>query len=126
MLIQVCIRSCTFYLLTLCFPFVDGADDQGWKVVHTDVFRFPAYPSLLSSILGAGVQFIIISLASIVLALLGTFNVHRHGSMNTAVLVLYAFTCAAAGWVSARFYQAIDGKVRSNYYRISILFLFLL
>ena len=27
-------------------------DDFGWKLIHTDVFRFPAWKALLSSILG--------------------------------------------------------------------------
>ena len=27
-------------------------DDYGWKIIHSDVFRFPPYRALLSSILG--------------------------------------------------------------------------
>lgn len=27
-------------------------EDNGWKIIHTDVFRFPACKSLFSSILG--------------------------------------------------------------------------
>ena len=27
-------------------------EENGWKIVHTDVFRFPPYKSLLCSILG--------------------------------------------------------------------------
>ena len=27
-------------------------DDYGWKIIHSDVFRFPGYRALLSSILG--------------------------------------------------------------------------
>ena len=27
-------------------------DDYGWKIIHTDVFRFPAHKSLLCAVLG--------------------------------------------------------------------------
>ena len=27
-------------------------DDYGWKIIHTDVFRFPGHRALLCSILG--------------------------------------------------------------------------
>ena len=27
-------------------------DENGWKIIHTDVFRFPPYKTLLCSILG--------------------------------------------------------------------------
>ena len=27
-------------------------DDNGWKIIHTDVFRFPPYKSLFCAILG--------------------------------------------------------------------------
>eukprot|EP00061_Rhincodon_typus_P010696 g35189.t1 len=32
--------------------------DNGWKIVHTDVFRFPPHKSLLCSVLGVGTQFL--------------------------------------------------------------------
>jgi len=34
---------------------LEGDDDQediGWKIIHTDVFRFPAYKSLFCAVLG--------------------------------------------------------------------------
>ena len=32
--------------------------DNGWKIIHTDVFRFPPYKSLLCAVLGVGAQFL--------------------------------------------------------------------
>lgn len=32
--------------------------DNGWKIIHTDVFRFPPHRSLLCAILGVGSQFL--------------------------------------------------------------------
>lgn len=32
--------------------------DNGWKIIHTEVFRFPPYKSLLCAILGVGAQFL--------------------------------------------------------------------
>jgi transmembrane 9 superfamily protein 1 len=52
-------------------------DNYGWKIISTDVFRFPCSKGLLASILGVGTQFLILSVIIIILALLGVFNVHR-------------------------------------------------
>ena len=75
-------------------------DNYGWKIISTDVFRFPQNKGLLSSIIGpvdftmnththtlsslfvgVGTQFITLSLAIILMALLGLFNVHRYKIM---------------------------------------------
>jgi len=41
---------------------------------------------------GVGSQFLAIATGVLVMALMGMFNVHRHGSINIAVIVLYALT----------------------------------
>jgi transmembrane 9 superfamily protein 1 len=41
---------------------------------------------------GVGVQFLTICTGVLLMAMLGMFNVHRHGSINTAAIVLYALT----------------------------------
>ncbi|XP_068737553.1 transmembrane 9 superfamily member 1-like isoform X1 [Montipora capricornis] len=84
-------------------------DEVGWKIIHADVFRFPPYKSWLCAILGVGVQFLTLCFGIIFMALLGLFNVHRHGSMNTAGVLLYALTCCVSGYVSANFYKKIGG-----------------
>ncbi|XP_059769929.1 transmembrane 9 superfamily member 1 isoform X2 [Balaenoptera ricei] len=84
--------------------------DNGWKIIHTDVFRFPPYRGLLCAVLGVGAQFLALGTGIIVMALLGTFNVHRHGAINSAAILLYALTCCISGYVSSHFYRQIGGE----------------
>ena len=44
------------------------------------------------------------------MALLGLFNVHRHGSLNTAAFLLYALTSCVSGYVSAKHYKQMNGE----------------
>ena len=71
--------------------------------------RFPAYKSLICAILGNGSQFLTLFTGLMMMAFAGLFNVHHHGSFNTAVVMLYAFTCFISGYVSNRLYKSIDG-----------------
>ncbi|ELK11218.1 Importin-4 [Pteropus alecto] len=91
---------------------VDDFDqgDNGWKIIHTDVFRFPPYRGLLCAVLGVGAQFLALGTGIIVMALLGMFNVHRHGAINSAAILLYALTCCISGYVSSHFYRQIGGE----------------
>jgi len=41
---------------------------------------------------GVGSQFLAIATGVLVMALMGMFNVHRHGSIDIAVIILYALT----------------------------------
>ncbi|XP_022054641.2 transmembrane 9 superfamily member 1 [Acanthochromis polyacanthus] len=84
--------------------------DNGWKIIHTDVFRFPPFKSLLCAVLGVGAQFLTLATGIIVMALLGMFNVHRHGAINSAAIVLYALTSCVSGYVSCSFYTQINGQ----------------
>ncbi|XP_056381788.1 transmembrane 9 superfamily member 1 isoform X2 [Hyla sarda] len=83
--------------------------DNGWKIIHTDVFRFPPYRSLLCAVLGVGSQFLALGTGIIVMVLLGMFNVHRHGAINSAAILLYALTCCISGYVSSNFYRQMGG-----------------
>ncbi|XP_007065454.3 transmembrane 9 superfamily member 1 [Chelonia mydas] len=84
--------------------------DNGWKIIHTDVFRFPPCRSLLCAVLGVGSQFLALGTGIIAMALLGMFNVHRHGAINSAAILLYALTCCISGYVSSNFYRQVGGE----------------
>lgn len=84
-------------------------DEYGWKIIHTDVFRFPRHKSLFCSILGVGSQFLALALGIMLMAILDIFNVHKHGAMNTAACILYALTSFIAGYVSSFMYQQMQG-----------------
>ena len=51
----------------------DLGDEYGWKQVHGDVFRAPAYPVVFSSIIGTGCQIMVVALFSILLAIVGDY-----------------------------------------------------
>jgi len=84
-------------------------EDYGWKILHTDVFRFPPFKPLLCSFLGVGSQFLSLAVGLLFVALFGLFNVHRHGSLNSAAIILFALTSCVSGYVSARMYKQMNG-----------------
>ena len=47
---------------------------------------------LRHSAAGVGTQFLATATGILMMAMLGMFNVHRHGSINTASILLYALT----------------------------------
>jgi len=53
----------------------------------------PCYEvDVLMSVAGVGSQFLAIATGVLVMAVLGMFNIHRHGSIDIAVIILYALT----------------------------------
>eukprot|EP00117_Sycon_ciliatum_P021350 scpid61340/ scgid18742/ Transmembrane 9 superfamily member 1 len=87
----------------------EDMEDLGWKVLHGDVFRFPAHKSFLCALLGCGTQFLTLAVGIVVMACFDLFNIHNHGSMATAGVFLYAMTCCISGYVSSRFFRMLDG-----------------
>jgi hypothetical protein len=92
-------------------PLSDLSDEQGWKIIHGDVFRFPKYKSPLCAIIGVGAQFLTMGAVIIVMALMGWFNSHRHHSMSTAAIFIYMLSCFVAGYVSNALYVQLEGTV---------------
>ncbi|KAK2181171.1 hypothetical protein NP493_408g01013 [Ridgeia piscesae] len=85
-------------------------EENGWKIIHTDVFRFPPYKAFFCAILGVGSQFLATATGILLMAMLGMFNVHRHGSINTASILLYALTSCIAGYVASGMYRKMQGS----------------
>uniref|UniRef100_A0A1I8HST5 Transmembrane 9 superfamily member n=2 Tax=Macrostomum lignano TaxID=282301 RepID=A0A1I8HST5_9PLAT len=85
-------------------------DNLGWKSVHADVFRPPGHKCFYSAVVGVGAQFLSIATGLLGMALLGLFNVHNHGSMNSACVLLYALTSCVAGFVSCRLFRQLGGE----------------
>ena len=61
-------------------------DDSGWKQVHGDVFRVPAYLTLYAACYGTGMQLIFLVFGVIMLAIAGRLYVDP-GAMVSAGLV---------------------------------------
>ena len=88
------------------------ADEYGWKIIHSDVFRFPQNKMLFCSVLGVGSQLICMATTIIFLALLGQLGTHRHGAVNAASCFLYALTSFISGFVACRFFKQMGEGFR--------------
>merc|ERR1711865_74020 len=49
----------------------EAAEETGWKLVHGDVFRQPAFSKLLAVSVGSGVQIVCMAVLTLVFALFG-------------------------------------------------------
>eukprot|EP00761_Pharyngomonas_kirbyi_P011470 gb/GECH01011495.1/.p1 GENE.gb/GECH01011495.1/~~gb/GECH01011495.1/.p1 ORF type:complete len:667 (+),score=91.07 gb/GECH01011495.1/:1-2001(+) len=87
----------------------DSQEETGWKLVHGDVFRPPSHFSLLSMLVGSGIQVFAMSLLTLVFAILGFLSPANRGSLVTAVILLYVFFGIVSGYYSARFYKMFQG-----------------
>ncbi|KAF9142647.1 hypothetical protein BG015_000715 [Linnemannia schmuckeri] len=88
----------------------DFQEDFGWKLVHGDVFRTPAYPMLLSIIVGTGSQMFLMASVTILFAALGFLSPSNRGSLATVMIVFYMFFGVVAGFISARLYKMFGGE----------------
>ena len=85
-----------------------GVEDAGWKQVHGDVFRAPAWLMLFAALLGTGWQLLSIAAVVILYAVAGPMHgaVHEErGEVVTAVIVCWALTSAVAGYTSGSYYK---------------------
>jgi transmembrane 9 superfamily protein 2/4 len=93
----------------------DIQEDFGWKLVHGDVFRPPTCTMTLAVCVGSGAQLLVMAVIALVFACLGFLSPANRGALMTAVLVVYVFMGAVAGYVSARLYKMMGGlKWKSN------------
>eukprot|EP00457_Paulinella_chromatophora_P003085 gb/GEZN01003090.1/.p1 GENE.gb/GEZN01003090.1/~~gb/GEZN01003090.1/.p1 ORF type:complete len:661 (-),score=103.75 gb/GEZN01003090.1/:257-2239(-) len=89
---------------------VDLSDDQiheekGWKLVHGDVFRPPQNWQYFAVLLGTGTQIFAMTLITLTFALLGFLSPANRGGLLTAVVILFVFMGALAGYNSTRIYK---------------------
>jgi len=87
----------------------DAAEESGWKLVHGDVFRPPAAAGLLAVYVGTGAQVFGMAFVTMIFALLGFLSPANRGGLMTAMLMLYVFMGAVAGYVAARLYKMFRG-----------------
>ena len=89
----------------------DAQEETGWKLVHGDVFRPPAFPMLLSVAIGTGVQIFACTLILMMFAVLGVLSPANRGGLMTAMLLLFVCCASFAGYWSARLYKMFGGKL---------------
>jgi len=84
-------------------------DDYGWKLIHTDVFRFPQRINLLSSMIGVGVQFLCLVAAVLLLSGFGIYYPGNDGALLVSGVVCYALTAIIGGFMGAYWYRLFEG-----------------
>ncbi|KAI4365802.1 hypothetical protein MLD38_021759 [Melastoma candidum] len=90
----------------------ESAEDQeetGWKYIHGDVFRFPAYKSFFTAAVGSGTQLFTLTVFIFLLALVGVFYPYNRGALFTALVVIYALTSGVAGYTATSMYCQLEG-----------------
>lgn len=89
----------------------DGVqEDSGWKLVHGDVFRSAPQPLLLSVLLGNGAQLFIMTVVTLLFALLGFLSPSNRGFLATVILLLYTIFGFVGGYISSRVYKTFAGE----------------
>lgn len=86
----------------------DQGEDAGWKQVHGDVFRAPAFLALFSALVGTGWQLVVLSMSVILFAVLGPLHGEVHeerGEVLHAVIVCYSLSSIVAGYMSGKFFK---------------------
>ncbi|KAB5532625.1 hypothetical protein GE09DRAFT_1040440 [Coniochaeta sp. 2T2.1] len=98
-------------------------DVTGWKLLHADVFRAPAYGHLLAPLVGSGMQLLFMAIGLVLLSALGVLNPSFRGGFISFGVGLFIFAGLFSGYFSARVYRTFDGQDwRRNMIMTAVLF----
>lgn len=99
-----------------------GEEFTGWKLLHGDVFRVPAYSGLLAPLVGSGMQLLFMSAGLLILSCLGVLNPSFRGGFVSVGMGLFVFAGLFSGYFSGRLYKTFGGQNwRKNTVIVSIL-----
>ncbi|KAJ6157904.1 Transmembrane 9 superfamily member 7 [Penicillium chermesinum] len=85
-------------------------DTSGWKLLHGDVFRTPAYSGLLAPLVGSGMQLLFMTTGLLVLSCLGVLNPSFRGGFVSVGMGLFVFAGIFSGYFSGRLYKTFGGS----------------
>ncbi|KAJ5454763.1 Transmembrane 9 superfamily member 7 [Penicillium daleae] len=85
-------------------------DTSGWKLLHGDVFRVPAYSGLLAPLVGSGMQLLFMATGLLVLSCLGVLNPSFRGGFVSVGMGLFVFAGVFSGYFSGRLYKTFGGS----------------
>lgn len=85
-------------------------DVTGWKLLHADVFRPPAYGHLLAPLIGSGMQLLFMAVGLVLLSALGILNPSFRGGFISFGVGLFVFAGVFSGYFSAQVYRTFDGQ----------------
>ncbi|KAH8912589.1 hypothetical protein BR93DRAFT_86759 [Coniochaeta sp. PMI_546] len=98
-------------------------DITGWKLLHADVFRAPAYGHLLAPLVGSGMQLLFMAIGLVLLSALGILNPSFRGGFISFGVGLFVFAGLFSGYFSGRIYRTFDGQDwRRNTVMTAVLF----
>jgi transmembrane 9 superfamily protein 2/4 len=86
-------------------------DTTGWKLVHGDVFRAPAFGQLLAPLIGSGMQLVVMSIGLVILSCFGVLNPSFRGGFVSVGMALFILAGAFSGYFSARIYKTFNGTL---------------
>lgn len=87
----------------------DLGDEYGWKQVHGEVFRMPAFPTFFASLIGIGYHLASVTVIVIILVIMGDLYMGR-GSIMSTIIFVYAATSPINGFFGGALYSRIGGK----------------
>jgi len=87
----------------------DLGDEYGWKQVHGEVFRMPAFPTLFASLIGIGYHLASVTVIVIILVIMGDLYMGR-GSIMSTIIFVYAATSPVNGFFGGALYSRVGGK----------------
>ncbi|KAI9593514.1 hypothetical protein BDF19DRAFT_447994 [Syncephalis fuscata] len=101
------------------FPEDTSEQDEynGWKLLHGNVFRPPISSTLLSILVGSGLQLFGSILGVLILGILGIVNPSYPGGLVTWFIIIYVLSGVISGYVSARLNSTL---VEADWYRHAI------
>lgn len=73
------------------------------------MFRLPKNINLLCAIIGSGCQILVLTLATFLLAMVGTYSPTNRGAIIASTILMYAFTASISGYVSGYYYKMFGG-----------------
>jgi transmembrane 9 superfamily member 2/4 len=85
-------------------------DVAGWKLLHADIFRLPAYSGLLAPLVGSGTQLLFVAAGLLILSCLGVLNPSFRGGFVTVGFGLFVFAGLCSGYFSGRLYKTLGGQ----------------
>lgn len=85
-------------------------DITGWKLVHGDVFRTPAYGHFLAPVIGSGMQLVFMAFGLLLLSCFGVLNPSFRGGFISVGVALFILAGAFSGYFSARIYRTFGGS----------------
>lgn len=85
-------------------------DITGWKLVHADVFRPPAFGYALAPLVGSGMQLVFMATGLVALSCFGVLNPSFRGGYISVAIALFVFAGSFSGYFSARVYKTFGGQ----------------